>query len=123
MLICGVPMKTDGMWTGEFATTEGSFGGGVVLLDGERIIGGDSGYFYSGKVEFDPTASPATIHAVVFVEPFLEGYESVFKTTGKSYTLDITGKFMNEDVIVGYGVPVEFPESRLSLRLSRKKVA
>jgi hypothetical protein len=114
-------MQTDGMWTGEFATTDGSFGGGVVLLSGDKVFGGDSGYVYSGKLTVDANASPAVLHAVLQVEPFIDGYVSIFKTTGQGYNLEIVGRFSSDDVIVGYGSSPEFPGSRLSLRLSRRK--
>ena len=114
-------MLSDGLWTGEFATSEGSFGGGVVLLSGEQITGGDSGYVYTGNmvVEENDVAMKATLK----VEPFMAGFESVFRTVGRAYTLDIVGKFASEDTIVGHGTSPEFPGSRVSLRLSRRRAA
>jgi hypothetical protein len=114
-------MQTDGMWTGEFATTDGSFGGGVVLLTGDKVFGGDSGYVYSGILTVDEKVSPAVLRASLQVEPFIEGYVSIFKTTGQPYNLEIVGRFSSEDVIIGHGSSPEFPGSRLSLRLSRRK--
>ena len=41
----------NGLWTVEFISTVNRFGKGVlVLLDG-RLLGGDAGYYYSGRYE------------------------------------------------------------------------
>ena len=115
-------MQADGMWTGEFATTEGAFGGGVILLNGGIVLGGDSGYSFSGVFTTDSEAKPVTLYATILVEPFIDGVQSVFRTTGMSYTLELVGKFATDDVIMGHGTSPDFPGSRISMRLSRKRV-
>ena len=41
----------DGLWTAEFGSSTGEFGGGVVVLQNGQILGGDGGYFYVGKFD------------------------------------------------------------------------
>ena len=42
-------MDTDGTWAAEFSTASDT-GTGVVVLDRDRIRGGDSSYYYSGTL-------------------------------------------------------------------------
>ena len=42
-------MSLEGMWTVDFETAAGVRSGGVVVLTGGRILGGDSGMYYVGK--------------------------------------------------------------------------
>jgi hypothetical protein len=114
-------MQTDGMWTGEFATTEGNFGGGVIFFTGHKVFGGDSGYTYAGDINFAGKPEHEELKAKLRIEPFIDGYESIFRTTGRGYTLELIGRFLNTDVIVGHGFSPDFPDVRLSMRLSRRK--
>jgi hypothetical protein len=40
----------DGLWTIEFKT-DFSFGTGVLVFNGGQVLGGDYGYYYSGKID------------------------------------------------------------------------
>jgi hypothetical protein len=63
----------DGLWTAEFGSSTGIFGGGAVFLDG-KILGGDATYYYTGEY----TLRGNTLTATLTVSPFIEGAESVF---------------------------------------------
>ncbi|MDE1890016.1 MAG: hypothetical protein KGJ87_08685 [Planctomycetota bacterium] len=39
----------NGLWTVEFISTMNLFGNGVLVLFDNRILGGDAGYYYSGR--------------------------------------------------------------------------
>jgi hypothetical protein len=41
--------KIDGLWTAEFGSSLGSFGGGVAIFQNGKISGGDGTYFYVGN--------------------------------------------------------------------------
>ena len=41
-------MALEGMWTVDFETASGVRNGGVIVLTGGRILGGDSGMYYVG---------------------------------------------------------------------------
>lgn len=112
-------MTLDGFWTAEFASNEGLFGGGVVLLNNGVVSGGDSGYVFSGNIAFSNEAA-RDIRATVQVEPFLRNQISVFNTQNTKFTLQIVAKMTGENLIVGHGSPKELPGSRLSFKLSRR---
>nr|VFK80354.1 MAG: T3SS negative regulator,GrlR [Candidatus Kentron sp. SD] len=38
----------NGLWTVAFETTMDRYGRGVVVIDNDRVLGGDAGYYYSG---------------------------------------------------------------------------
>lgn len=115
-------MTLDGFWTAEFASSEGLFGGGVVLLHDGIVTGGDSGYVFSGNITF-ANEQNADIEATVQIEPFLKNQISVFNTLGRKLTLNIVGRLTSENLIVGHGSPQELPNSKLSFKLSRRVAA
>ena len=41
--------ENDGLWVVEFKSSAELNGKGVFVLNGERILGGDAGYYYSGQ--------------------------------------------------------------------------
>lgn len=43
----------EGLWTVEFRTNLGSFGYGVGVFVSNRILGGDSSYYYDGAVKIE----------------------------------------------------------------------
>ncbi|MFZ5451871.1 MAG: hypothetical protein ACOZF2_08400 [Thermodesulfobacteriota bacterium] len=43
----------NGLWTVEFISMIGRSGKGVVVLNNNRLLGGDAGYYYSGNYEID----------------------------------------------------------------------
>jgi hypothetical protein len=106
----------DGLWTAEFGSSAGVFGGAVVIFQDGRILGGDSGYYYIGEYKQDGNSFQATIRAT----PFIEGYESAFRTVGKTLTLDLTGSLVDENRATAQGRPREMPELRLGVKLTRR---
>ena len=110
-------MKTDGFWTGEFAASNGSFGGGVLFLRGKVVLGGDAGYMYSGTLDFEGDVLRASIAA----EAFLAGQENIFRTSQTGYMLDLEGRFVGDDQIVGLGSVRGRPDLQLSVRLTRRE--
>ena len=45
--------KFNGLWTVEFTSTINRVGKGIVVLSDRRLLGGDSGYYYSGRYDID----------------------------------------------------------------------
>ncbi|MBM4276236.1 MAG: hypothetical protein FJ134_17565 [Deltaproteobacteria bacterium] len=45
--------KFNGLWTVEFISTIGRSGKGVVILHNKRLLGGDSGYYYTGNYDIN----------------------------------------------------------------------
>ena len=42
----------DGLWTVEFASTI-RFGKGILVLNNDRLLGGDAGYYYTGQYQLN----------------------------------------------------------------------
>ena len=66
--------QLDGLWTAEFGSSVGVSGGGAVVFQDGRLLGGDNAYFYVGNFKFSSRGFSATLR----VSPFIDGAESVF---------------------------------------------
>ena len=82
----------DGLWIVEFESTLGLFGRGVMVLNGERILGGDVGYYYSGQCTFQGNK----INAQVDVIRFDANSVSIFGDI-ESFTLVLDGTITGTD--------------------------
>lgn len=77
----------DGLWIVEFASSLGLFGRGVMVFNGERILGGDVGYYYSGQCTFVENRIKAQVDVIRFdansVSIFgdIESFKLVFEGT------------------------------------------
>jgi hypothetical protein len=108
----------EGLWTIEFGSSEGVYGGGVVVFSGGKVLGGDAGYYYTGSYEMmDVDAFTATIQ----VKPFIDGIPSVFNTLRKDFTLNLTGRVKDAGHAIAQGRPEEMPEMDLGIVLTRRE--
>ncbi|MFZ0564190.1 MAG: GrlR family regulatory protein, partial [Terriglobales bacterium] len=57
----------DGLWTVEFASSIGSFGGGVTVFKDGKISGGDNTYFYLGEYQITGASFRATLRVAPFI--------------------------------------------------------
>ena len=106
----------EGLWTLEFGSNVGLFGGGVVVLENGKVMGGDGGYFYLGEFVINGSQFRATIK----VSPFIEGYESVFRTLGQTLTLELLGSRTDATHAVAQGHPVDRPELTLGVKMTKR---
>ncbi len=106
----------DGLWTAEFGSSAGGFGGGVATLQGGTITGGDGTYFYVGNYE----VTGSTFRATLKVSPYIEGAESVFKTKGRDLTLELSGSITADGQVIAQGTPRELPGVRFAVKLTRR---
>ncbi len=106
----------EGLWTVEFGSNVGMFGGGVVVLANGKVMGGDGGYFYLGEFKLNARH----FHASIKVSPFIEGYESVFKTLGQTLTLELVGSMTDETHAVAQGHPAGRPDLRLGVKMTKR---
>jgi hypothetical protein len=109
-------IELDGLWTAEFGSSTGIFGGGAVVFLGGKILGGDATYFYTGDYKLTGRDFVATIR----VSPFIEGAESIFKTVGQELTLLLTGKFSDDRFAVATGHPQEIPTLNFGVKLTKR---
>jgi hypothetical protein len=106
----------DGLWTVEFGSSTGMFGGGVAVFREGKILGGDSTHFYIG----DYKLSGNGFHATMRIFPFIEGAISVFRTTGHDLTLDLVGSMTSEDRATAQGHPRGMPDLKFGAKLTRR---
>ena len=106
----------DGLWTANFTGMQSSAqaGGGVVVFEDDKILGGDAGYYYTGDVE----TRDDEVHSRVRITPFVPSYPSVFGTIGREFTLILSGK-RTGNVVEGSGYSVELPTAKFRFRLTR----
>ena len=106
----------DGLWTAEFGSSTGIFGGGVAVFRDGKIWGGDATYFYIGEY----TVSGNTFKATLKISPFLDGAESVFKTVGRDLILDLEGSLTSGDQAIAQGHPRDNPGLNFGAKLTKR---
>lgn len=105
----------EGLWTAEFGSNLGIFGGGVIVLSNNIAMGGDGAYYYTG----DYSIQGDTLRATLRVIPFVEGQQSVFGTTGQELTLNLVGNIRG-DLIMAQGHPESMPNLRFAVKLTKR---
>jgi len=106
----------DGLWTAEFGSSTGIFGGGVAVFRDGKVWGGDATYYYIGEY----TLNGNTLTATLKIFPFIEGAESVFKTVGRDLTLDLVGSLTSKDQAIAQGHPRGTPDLNFGAKLTRR---
>lgn len=56
----------NGLWTVEFISTIKRYGKGVLIVNDNRLLGGDDGYYYSGTCNVTGNNIQATINVVKY---------------------------------------------------------
>ena len=106
----------DGLWTAEFGTSTGMFGGGVAVFRDGQVLGGDATYFYVGEYQFKGKNFEATLRS----SPFIKGAQSIFKTAGQDLTLEIIGSLTDQDHAIGQGYPKGMENLKFAVKLTRR---
>ena|SRR6476646_7008881 len=106
----------DGLWTAEFGSSAGIFGGGVAVFQDGKIKGGDGGHYYIGVFTFDGNDFQATLEVI----PFIDDYQSVFKTVNEKIILDLTGSIMDKNQLRAQGHPRGMPDLSFGVKLTRR---
>lgn len=55
----------NGLWTVEFRSAE-LYGRGILVINNERILGGDMGYYYAGNCKINNNRIDATITVIKY---------------------------------------------------------
>lgn len=108
----------DGLWTVEFGSNEGISGGGVVVFQNGKIVGGDATHFYLGEYTLDGSKLKATLK----VSPFIAGAQSVFKTVGRDHILDLVGSLTSEEQAIAQGAVREAPQLAFGAKLTKRSL-
>ncbi len=106
----------DGLWTAEFGSNTGGFGGGVVVIQNGKLMGGDGGHFFSGEFKL----IDKTFQAKINVSPFIDDYSSMFNTQNQPFTLDLAGSLINEREMKGQGYVLEQPRFQFGVKLIKR---
>jgi hypothetical protein len=106
----------DGLWTAEFGSSAGSFGGGVAVFKSGKVLGGDGTYFYVGTYTLKEGHFQATLKS----SPFIEGARSVFNTTGQDLTLELNGSLTGKGQALAQGSAKEVPALKFAVRLTKR---
>ncbi len=106
----------NGLWTAEFGSSTGTFGGGVAVFEDGKILGGDGTYFYIGEYSLRGKTFEATLR----LSPFIEGAESVFKTVGQDLTLQLVGTVTGEGQAIAQGHPTGMPQLKFGAKLTKR---
>ena len=104
-------MAIEQLWSLEFTSELSSEGGGVVVLEKGKILGGDNNYFYIGSYDLENNKFNATID----VKHYQGSYNPIF---GKNEELIIklVGNYDEEEMhLTGY--VLEQPSTELHVRL------
>jgi hypothetical protein len=103
---------TDGLWIVQFHGPQG-VGGGVVVLTRGQVLGGDSGFTYSGTYELKDDVFKAKVH----VKNFDSAIPNVVGIPG-DFDLLVEGK-MQGDNINGTGALTTHPDAKIVVRLAK----
>ena len=104
----------EALWSIEFVSDAGSVGAGVIVLETERLFGGDAQYFYIGKYEIEGKQISAEITVTHYAgEPF-----SVFGTD-RQFDMHLSGT-LRGDTIEGVGRRVDDPKRSMKAILTRR---
>lgn len=106
----------EGLWTAEFGSSKGIFGGGVAIFRDGKLMGGDGGYFYLGEY----TVIENTLKAVIEVRPFVDNYKSVFGTINEKLTLELEGSLEDQDHATAQGYPRGMRDLAFGVKLTKR---
>lgn len=103
-------MLRDGFYKVDFAASLPS-AGGVVVLDGGVIRGGDDQMIYSGSYGVSGSDPSATMSMTgeLSVRPYVKGANSVFNTGSQPFTLKVSGTADGTSFRVGGASPAGGP--------------
>ena len=105
----------DGLWVVEFWSSLGLFGRGVMVLSGQRILGGDVGYYYVGRCTFDD----GKINGEVDVIRFDPNTISVFGDI-ESFTLSLDGTISGSD-FKAQATSDSFPDLQMQIKGNKRE--
>jgi len=106
--------KNDGLWIVEFGSSEGLFGRGIFVLDGERILGGDLGYYYSGHCKKDNDRITGKIDVIRFDRDAVSVFGEI-----DNFTLTFEGAVSNSHFTAN-AKSDSFPKMVMEIKATKK---
>jgi hypothetical protein len=108
-------MKIDGLWTIEFISTLHLVGSGIVVLHNNRLLGGDEGFYYSGRYDTQNGRICGTINVTRHNPKSL----SVFGNIGQ-FTMKMEGEVQDYS-IEGTACIQDKPDQKLRIVCTKKE--
>jgi len=105
----------DGLWVVEFWSSLGLFGRGVMVLNGQRVLGGDLGYYYSGKCAFDGNTLQGEIDVIRFDPDVVSVFGDI-----ESFTLSLNGAIQGTE-FTAQATSDAFPNLQMEIRGSKRE--
>lgn len=104
----------EGLWSVAFATRMGA-NYGVVYFDGDRLIGGDSAFFWTGTVKQDGNDLRAELQARTHSgQPVL----TIFGNSSSSFSVELRGSLPTSTEV---GSTITVSGSGLTAKLTRRQ--
>ena len=88
---------TEALYTVEFGDVTGSgyINGGVVVLETNRVFGGDSGYYYLGNY----TVKDGVLTATVEITKHNPAWANAFGDYAGAFRIQVTGQIQGQNVV------------------------
>lgn len=106
----------DGLWTVEFESTVNRYGQGVVVINNERILGGDDGYYYCGRCKI----TSKKIKADLAITRYNANISSVFGDLDH-FSLTIQGELEDEYLFKARGTIANYPDIEIYIEGKKKE--
>jgi len=107
----------EAVWTVRFQSQH-DYGAGVVILDTQKVYGGDDQYLYVGTYTYDQKTDRMSARVLVRRHNYVPGRGSVFGDLER-YTLALSGTPARDEMILT-GVLVDPPTSQpIRIKLTR----
>ena len=108
-------MSVQGLWTVDFQIARGLRFSGVIVLQGNKVLGGDSQYYYTGTYR----EKGDNVEAEVQCTHYAGDVSTAFGTREKSYSLKLEGKH-SANAVTGKIWRPENPNQKLDVRLVKQ---
>lgn len=91
----------DGLWTVEFTSIANRYGKGILVINKNRLLGGDDGYYYTGTCNINNNNITGTINVIrydqnsISVFGDIDHFELTFSGQIDDNQLNVTGSITN----------------------------
>ena len=112
-------ISLEALWTIEFEVVTGWTNGGAVVLETNRVFGGDSEYYYLGTFNASLSDSATKFTAEVRVKHYHGEARDAFGGNETDFTVKLEGEQVGE-VIEGKMYKTGKPQNTLRIRMTRR---
>jgi hypothetical protein len=88
--------QVEALYVTRFAAVPGGYGAGVVVLETDRLYGGDSMYYWIGTYRVE--GNRITARATVRRHTAVANLGTIFGDAPETFEVELTGEFSGEDI-------------------------